>query len=416
MTLVREEMGMLCAACGLEIEGGEQGTTQERVCPHCEGEVWLDGRYRLMRVLGEGSVGMTYLAERLSDGEEVAIKELSMRRLKSFKKQELFEREAQVLKQLHHRGIPRYIEEFVWGVGKHQAFYLVEEYIRGETLAQEMAHRRYDEAEVVRFLSRALEVVSYLHERSPPVLHRDVKPENIMRREGSEEVVLVDFGVVRDGPVEAEQSATLVVGTPGYMAPEQWSGGAYPESDIYALGVVACVMVTRREASWLMGGEGGERRWAEAVRQEVSEATFALLYEMLREDYAHRPRVARQLQERMQQIAQALARGERPEVLRATRHEATPSPADTALIPLEPEVAIPAHYHKEESLFGLASALVVVGIMAIPCMTMVVGFLNAMVGVAFLCLGVILLVPFISTSKGEEERGEEAARPRKQLE
>lgn len=363
---------MICASCGLEVEWG--GEVEER-CERCGGELVLDGRYLLVRVLGEGNAGLTYLAQEVDTQREVAIKELSMKRLESFKKQELFEREAQVLKQLDHVGIPTYYEDFVWGVGKHQAFYLVEEYIEGKTFREEMRGRRYSESEVLEMLESALEVLVYLHERVPMVLHRDIKPENLMWQQSQRDrrqVVLVDFGVVRDGPA----FGGTLVGTPGYMAPEQARGEAYPESDVFALGVVASEMLARERAP--------RESWRKALKRVgVSRRVYVGLKQMMRVRHEERWTATEALE-----WVQGVRRGEAPagELVALTQ--------DTGLAvrdePIRGEMVA-----RRESLFGMWSALGAGVVMGMPCLTIFIGFMNALTVLSVVCLLMIAIVPFM---------------------
>lgn len=364
---------MWCAACGLEVGDARSP------CEHCGGEVRLDGRYVLLDVLGEGSVGVTYLAREGEHGGLVAIKELSMRRLNSFKKQELFEREAQILKQLTHHGVPGYIEDFIWGMGKHQAFYIVEEYVRGETLREEMSHERFGEGEVLTWLKSALQVLNYLHTRVPMVVHRDVKPENLMRRQADGQVVLVDFGVVRDGVGEG-----TLVGTPGYMAPEQLMGESYPESDVFAMGVVVCEMLTREDVSGLMHG-----KWRGALDVAgVSSGMKTLLEGMLAHEHGQR------------WDSRAVLQG--VETLRSGGVLVAPE-RDVALALVPQPHKGGMVLSRKESLFGMWSAIGAVCVMGLPCVTLTFGFLNALSVMAVVCLVMILLVPFMSS--GDEEVG-----------
>src|SRR4029077_17032967 len=122
------------------------------------------------------------------------------------------------------------------------ALYLVMEKIEGESLAALRARSAtLSEAEVVRLLQDAADVLDYLPGRAPPVIHRDIKPGNVIRRpDGS--FAFVDFGAVRD-KLRPEGGST-VVGTFGYMAPEQMQGRALPASDVYAIGATAVSMLT----------------------------------------------------------------------------------------------------------------------------------------------------------------------------
>lgn len=384
---------MICASCGLDVAWGGREEVEAR-CERCGGQVVLAGRYLLERVLGEGSAGLTYLATEVGSRREVAIKELSMKRLQSFKKQELFEREAQVLAQLDHPGVPTYYEDFVWGVGKHQAFYLVEEYIEGGTLREQMATRRYSEGEVLAMLESALEVLVYLHERVPMVVHRDIKPENLMWRmvsgafdeaSGVGQVVLVDFGVVRDGPV---LGGTLV-GTPGYMAPEQARGEAYPESDVFALGVVASEMLARQRRT----GES----WRKALKRVgVSRGVYVGLKQMMRVRHDERWTAGEALE--------WVRRVQQGEALVKPGSSGSQVSGDLMVLPggIEGGEQRGAMVVRRESLFGMWSAMGAVVVMGMPCLTIFVGFMNALIVLSVVCLLMIVMVPFMRFEEEED--------------
>jgi hypothetical protein len=200
-----------------------------------------DGRFRILGSLGEGTQGQTFDAVDVREGQPVAIKRFDVRGAVAWKDVELAEREARVLQSLSHPKLPRYVDRFE----EDGALYLVMEKIEGESLA---AIRKHDgglgEGEVERLLRDAAEVLAYLHGRSPPVIHRDLKPGNVIRRpDGS--FAFVDFGAVRD-KLRPEGGST-VVGTFGFMAPEQFQGRALPASDVYAIGATAVSMLTGRE-------------------------------------------------------------------------------------------------------------------------------------------------------------------------
>lgn len=197
-----------------------------------------DDRYAIIRTLGEGGQGATFEAVDKKLGKLVAIKRYRVRGAKSWKEVELAEREAKVLSSLSHPSLPRYIEHFEEG----GELFLVTEKIEGESLREiQNRGRTLSEQEVLRFLRYASDALEYLHGRAPPVVHRDIKPSNVIRRpDGS--FVLIDFGSVRDR-MKPEGGST-VVGTFGYMAPEQFQGRAMPASDIYAVGATALTLLT----------------------------------------------------------------------------------------------------------------------------------------------------------------------------
>jgi hypothetical protein len=239
------------------------------------------GRFRIVGSLGEGTQGLTFDAVDVREGRPVAIKRFDVRGAVAWKDVELAEREARVLQSLSHSRLPRYVDRFE----EDGALYLVMEKIEGESLA---AIRKRDggltEREVVRFLRDASEVLSYLHGRSPPVIHRDLKPGNVVRRpDGS--FAFVDFGAVRD-KLRPEGGST-VVGTFGFMAPEQFQGRALPASDVYAIGATAVSMLTGREPETLPH-KGLALDVRAALAGLASDGLIGVLEKMLEPDPDHR--------------------------------------------------------------------------------------------------------------------------------
>jgi serine/threonine protein kinase len=198
------------------------------------------GRYVVLASLGEGSQGTTWDAVDKREGLPVAIKHFDVRGARAWKDVELAEREARVLAVLSHPSLPRYVEHFE----ENGELYLVMEKIEGTPLSKLRKQGPMAEADVVRLLRDADLVLAYLHSREPAVVHRDLKPSNVIRRpDGS--FAFVDFGAVRDR-LRPEGGST-VVGTFGYMAPEQFQGRAGPGSDVYAIGATALAMLTGEE-------------------------------------------------------------------------------------------------------------------------------------------------------------------------
>jgi hypothetical protein len=196
------------------------------------------GRYVLVKTLGEGSQGETFEAVDKREGRLVAIKRFRVGKAKAWKDVELAEREATTLASLEHELLPRYVEHFE----EDGALILVMERIEGESLA-ELRKKcfRGSISDVERLLSDASRALSYLHGRAPPIVHRDLKPGNVIRRpDGS--FAFVDFGAVRDRLKLA--GGSTIVGTFGYMAPEQFQGRASAASDVYGIGATALTMLT----------------------------------------------------------------------------------------------------------------------------------------------------------------------------
>lgn len=192
----------------------------------------IGGRYRLGPRLGKGSQGEIFLARddraKASDVREVIVKRLTPRT--TWKSFELFEREAKVLSQLRHAGVPRHIATIEEPPG---TFNLVMQRAPGENLRDLQQRRRLSLLELRDILIRCLEILDYLHTRTPAVVHRDLKPSNIVRAPDGK-IALVDFGGVLDAA--RDKGGSTIVGTFGYMAPEQLHGQATPATDIYAIG------------------------------------------------------------------------------------------------------------------------------------------------------------------------------------
>jgi hypothetical protein len=233
-------------------------------------EVLRDGRYRIVGKLGEGAQGTTFDAVDGKTGVSVAIKRFSVRGAKSWKDVELAEREAKVLETLSHPALPAHVEHFE----ENGALYLVMEKIEGQSLAALTSRGgALSRDDVVRFLRDAASVLEYLHGRAPPVIHRDINPKNVIRRpDGS--FALVDFGAVRDR-LKPEGGST-VVGTFGYMAPEQLQGRALPSTDVYSVGATALRLLTGREPETLP-----HRGLAVDVAQSLGRAGDPALREIL---------------------------------------------------------------------------------------------------------------------------------------
>jgi serine/threonine protein kinase len=214
--------------------------------------------------LGAGANAVAYRARAEATGERVAVKAMSLRGLRDWKQLELFQREAAVLQSLSHPSVPRYLEYFEEDTPEDRCFFLVQAEARGRSLADmlDAGLRAPDEAEVLRIATELLSVLKYLAGLRPPVVHRDIKPENVVLEGGQwgGRVYLIDFGGVQgaasaaagaaasggsDAPV-AVSSSTTVVGSYGYMAPEQFRGLASPASDLYALGATLLFLATGR--------------------------------------------------------------------------------------------------------------------------------------------------------------------------
>jgi serine/threonine protein kinase len=218
----------------------------------------LKERYVVQKQLSKNAGRRTFMARDLQTQELVAIKLLIFGEDVCWDDLKLFEREAQTLQQLSHPAIPHYLDYFDVDVPTGKGFALVQSYIPAKSLEQWLkSGRTFSESEVKQLAKSLLKILDYLHKQQPPVIHRDIKPSNILlaNRSGDSvgDVYLVDFGSVQT--LAARKGGTItVVGTYGYMPPEQFGGRNVPASDIYSLGATLIYLVTGKHPAELSQG------------------------------------------------------------------------------------------------------------------------------------------------------------------
>ncbi|BDA67164.1 Serine/Threonine protein kinase [Calothrix sp. PCC 7716] len=207
----------------------------------------LNNRYKVQRELGRNAGRRTFLAHDLQTQELRVIKLLIFNDNFHWDDLKLFEREVETLKSLSHSSIPQYIDYFSVDTPNLKGFALVQTYINAQSLQEYlMAGRTFSETEVKQLAKSLLLVLDYLHSHEPPVIHRDIKPSNILLTNRSAhhigDVYLVDFGSVQTA--NAQDGTMTIVGTYGYMAPEQFAGRVSFASDLYSLGATLIHLVT----------------------------------------------------------------------------------------------------------------------------------------------------------------------------
>ena len=217
-------------------------------CTHCGTSVRA-GRWRIERLIAQSAHSRVYVA-RDDAGQVVALKELHFALVPSAQELDAFEHEAATLASLQHPSTPRFVERFTEGTGVGLRFYLTTEFVRGESLADRITRGPLPEAQVLALGRELLVLLGTLQQRSPSIFHRDLKPANVMFREDGS-VVLVDFGSSRSVEGSRTHRSTLV-GTFGYMPPEQLGGTVDRTTDVYALAATMLHALTGRPPADLL--------------------------------------------------------------------------------------------------------------------------------------------------------------------
>ncbi|BAZ52985.1 serine/threonine kinase [Nostoc sp. NIES-4103] len=217
--------------------------------------ITLNNRYLILNQLGQNRVRHTLLAKDCITKQPVVIKILLFSEEFRWEDLKLFEREAETLQNLSHPAIPKYIDYFEVDISKIKGFALVQTYIEAKSLQEQVRDgRNFTEQEIKQLGKSLLAVLDYLHSRQPAVIHRDIKPSNILltNRTGNSvgDVYLVDFGSVQT--TIKTSSTRTVVGTYGYMPPEQFGGRSFPASDLYSLGATLIYLITEKYPTELL--------------------------------------------------------------------------------------------------------------------------------------------------------------------
>ncbi|MEM9164868.1 MAG: serine/threonine-protein kinase [Cyanobacteria bacterium P01_F01_bin.4] len=216
----------------------------------------LKDRYQLRRQLSKKAGRRTLLAFDKQSQQPVIIKLLTFSQDSAWEEIRLFQREAELLQTLSHPSIPKYIDAFEFESTTSKGYALVQSYIEAPSLDEHLrAGRCFNEDYIRHILEAVLETLTYLHTRQPPVIHRDIKPSNILLGDRTGHslgpVYLVDFGSVQTLAHRGGKTMT-VVGTYGYMPPEQFGGTATPASDLYSLGMTTMTLLTQTHPADLM--------------------------------------------------------------------------------------------------------------------------------------------------------------------
>lgn len=268
-------------------------TVEQKYCTCCGMPLILQGRYLPLRLLGKGGFGAAFLArDRYTPGlRQCVVKQFQpagdMSATQLATAQMLFEREATALEQLgdRHDQIPDLLAFFELSVASWQPsrlerfFYLVQEFIDGETLEELAVKGKFSEAEILEVLQAILPVLQFVHQQG--AIHRDIKPSNIIRDRNGK-FYLLDFGAVKQVTSGAgnKTSGSTGIYSMGFAPPEQVAGEeVYPSTDLYALAVTAIALVTGKKPTDMF--DVGRSQWNWRAHVQVSDALANVLNKML---------------------------------------------------------------------------------------------------------------------------------------
>ena len=246
----------------------------------------LGDRYRIVRQIGQGGFGRTYLAEDIYRYDEYCV-------LKEFapivegdttlrKAEELFEREAGILYQLKHPQIPQFKALLRTQIYNKRTLFLVQEYILGKTYDQLLqSEGKFTESKILRLMSDILPTLEYIHQQK--LIHRDISPDNLIFRKSDKKPVLIDFGCVKLAANAISRSqgyGVTLIGKKGYAPEEQMRDGiAFANSDLYALAVTVIVLLTGKSPDELYNNYQGKWQWEKEVN--VSSGLTKIINKML---------------------------------------------------------------------------------------------------------------------------------------
>ena len=273
-------------------------TPDLRFCIDCGAPLRVQqtiGRYQIVKLLGQGEMSLTYLV--WYDGKHLVLKTLNPNWVEHPKALDLFEREAKALSQLSHPSIPHIVDFFTI----ERQPYLVMELVSGRSLFQQVTKwGAIPQKQAIGWMLELCEVLEYLHQLSPPVLHQDIRPHNLIRRSAPTafgEIALVDFGAIRVLSLEAKHRTSAI----SYSAPEQYQGEISPASDLYSLGTTLAFLLSGQDpGEFYRYREQGYRFYAEYVpglSPEVVQVIRKLTHPEISDRYASAPEVSEALRQ-----------------------------------------------------------------------------------------------------------------------
>lgn len=263
--------------------------------------VILNNRYRIVKEIGRGGFGRAYLAEDTQRYRELCVLKEFAPQVKGERElnqaEDLFEREAGILYKLNHPQIPKFEALLKTRIDGRRSLFLVQEYIEGKSYWQLLQRQgRLTEKEVVKMMQQVLPVLEHIH--NADLIHRDISPDNLIRRDLDEKTILIDFGCVKLAANAVSKStghSLTLIGKQGYSPPEQLHRGhADRSSDLYSLAVSAIALLTGKSPDQLYNHSRGRWDWHQI---KVSSRLTKILTKMLSEKPRDRYQSAMQVQQ-----------------------------------------------------------------------------------------------------------------------
>ena len=263
----------------------------------------LNNRYRIIKQIGRGGFGRAYLAEDTHRYRELCVLKEFAPQVESDrdlrKAEDLFEREAGILYKLHHPQIPKFEALLRTRIDGRRSLFLVQEYIEGQDYWQLLRSQgRLSESEVTSMICDLLPILDYIH--TAKLIHRDISPDNLIKRDLDSKTVLIDFGCVKVAANAISRStgrSATLIGKKGYSPQEQlYKGQAFPSSDLYSLAVTAVVLLTGKQPNELYDGHRGQWDWESQAKVSLN------LRQVLNKMLAEKPGDRYQSAERVLQV------------------------------------------------------------------------------------------------------------------
>ena len=322
----------------------------------------IGGRYHIIEKLGSGGFCQTYIAEDSQKfNNKCVVKKLKplCTLPKTFAiATQLFEREAQTQYRLgNHNQIPQLLAYFQ----ENKEFYLVQELIEGHSISEELVPgKQLSESEVIILVRDILEPLAFVHQQQ--VIHRDIKPPNLIRRYSDNKIVLIDFGAVKELAAtevlnpQGETRIITTIGTPGYMPSEQTTGKARFSSDVYAVGIIGIQALTGKMAQELQEHpETAEIIWRHEVK--VNPKLAKILERMVRYDFRQRYHSALEALKLLQQLS-----SRKPLSLPSKLTNYSKIPSSKPVESLISRLSNARHQFKLSWLIPLSTALIILGL------------------------------------------------------